>query len=86
MLCRKLKEGTGIGSDGATGAHRLIGVRPVEHGCGSCFGCVREKSIRSLGSRGLALLGCLPFWGREGVTLVFSMPAQKTRRDFYRAK
>jgi hypothetical protein len=43
MLVRKLKEGT-ADSDGATGAHRLIGVRPVEHGFGSYFGSVRENT------------------------------------------
>ena len=36
-------------------------------------------------SRGLAPLGCLPLWGREGVTLAISTPAQKIRGDFYRA-
>jgi hypothetical protein len=35
MLVRKLKEGPVSDSDEATGAHRLIGVRPVEHSCGS---------------------------------------------------
>ena len=69
---------------GATGAHRLVKVCPVEHGCGSYFGSVKEKSNRSRGSRGLAPLGCLPHWGREGVTFAISTPAQKTP-DFYRA-
>ena len=73
-------------SDGTTGAHRLVGARPVEHGCGSSFGSVKEKSNRSWGSRGLAPLGCLPHWGREGVTLAISTPAQKTRGDFYRSQ
>ena len=82
MLVRKLKRGPVSGSDGATGAHRLVGARPVEHGCGSYFGSVKEKSNRSRGSRGLAPLGCLPLWGREGVTLAISTPAQKTRGDF----
>jgi hypothetical protein len=57
----------------------------VEYGCRSYFGSVKEKSNRSWGSRGLAPLGCLPLWGREGVILAISMPAQKTRGDFYRA-
>ena len=30
-----------------------------------------------MGSRGLAPLDCLPHWGREGVTLAISTPAQK---------
>jgi hypothetical protein len=38
-----------------------------------------------LGVKGLAPLGCLPLWGREGVTLAISTPAQKTRGDFNRA-
>jgi hypothetical protein len=42
----------------------------------------KERSNRSWGSRGLAPLGCLPHWGREGVTLAISTPAQKTRRGF----
>ena len=50
---------------------------------GSYFNSVKEKSNRSWGSRGLAPLGCLPHWGREGVTLAISSPAQKTRGDFY---
>ena len=50
MLFRKLKEGPVSDSDGATGAHRLVGARPVEHGCGSYFGSVKEKSNRSWGS------------------------------------
>jgi hypothetical protein len=32
-----------------------------------------------MGSRGLAPSCCLPHWGREGVTLAISTPAQKTR-------
>ena len=30
-----------------------------------------------MGSRGLALSGCLPLWGREGVTLAISTPVKK---------
>ena len=43
----------------------------------------KRKIQRLRESRGLALLGCLPHWGREGVTLAISTPAQKTRGDFY---
>jgi hypothetical protein len=57
----------------------------VEHGSGSFFGSVKEKSSRSWGSRGLAPLGCLPHWGREGVTLAISKPIKKPGRDFCRA-
>ena len=41
-----------------------------------------EKSNRSWGSRGLAPLGCFPHWGREGVTLAISTPAQKNAGGF----
>ena len=66
MLVIKPKRGPVSDSDGATGAHRLVGARPVEHGCGSYFGSVKEKSNRFWGSRGLAPLGCLPLWGERG--------------------
>ena len=82
MLLRKLKEGTVSDSDGATGAHRLVGARPVEHGCGSYFGSVKKNPTAQSGSKALALSYCFPLWGREGVTLAISTPAQKTRRDF----
>jgi hypothetical protein len=32
--------------------------------------------------KGPALLGCLPLWGREGVTLAISTPAQKNPKGF----
>jgi hypothetical protein len=53
----------------------------VEHGCGSYFGS-EEKNPTVMGSRGLVPLGCLPLWGREGVTLAISTPAQKTKKGF----
>ena len=67
------KRGPVSDSDGATGAHRLVGARPVEHGCGSFFGSVKEKSNRSWGSRGLAPLLPPPL-GERGVTLAISTP------------
>ena len=82
MFFRKPKWGPVLDSDGATGAHRLVGARPVEHGCGLYFGRLGEKSNRSRGSRGPALLGCLPHWGREGVTLAISTPALKKLEGF----
>ena len=85
MLFRKLKVGTGIGAM-VTGAHRLVGARPVKHGCGSYFGSVKEKFNRFMGSRGLAPLGCLPRWGRERVTLAISSSSQKTRREFLQSR
>ena len=66
MLVRKLKEGPVSDSDGATGAHRLVGARPVEHGCGSCFGSVKEKSNRSIGVKGACPLGLPPPLGERG--------------------
>ena len=74
----------GSDSDGATGSH-LVGARPGSMAVDRYFGSVKEKSNRSWGSRRLAPLGCLLPLGREGVTLAISMPAQKTRGDFYRA-
>jgi hypothetical protein len=76
MHVRKLKRGPVSDSDGTAGAHRLVGARPVEHGYGSYFGSVKEKSRRSLGVKG----GCPPWaashhWGREGVILTSSTPA-----------
>jgi hypothetical protein len=68
MLCRKANNSL-IYCDRATGARRLIGVRPVEHAVnGNCV----ENLDPMRGSRGLAPLGYLPLWGREGVTLTNS--------------
>ena len=39
-----------------------------------------------MGVKGACPLGLPPPLGREGVTLAISTPAQKTRRDFYRAQ
>ncbi len=38
---------------------------------------ILEKMIQNRGSRGHAPLGCLPLWGREGVTL--PIPRDATR-------
>jgi hypothetical protein len=81
MLFRKLKEGTGIGfSGGATGAHRIVGARLVEHGCGSYFGSVKEKSNRSWVKGSPLMLP--PLRGREGVTSQFPRQLKKKREDF----
>ena len=77
MLVRKLKEETVSDSDGATGAHRLVGARPVEHGCRSFFGSVEKNPTALGGQGGLPPLGCLPLRGREGVTLAISTPVSK---------
>jgi hypothetical protein len=66
MLVKKTKEGTVSDSDGATGAHRLVGARPVEHGCGSYFGSVGERSNRSIGVNGACPLGLPPPLGERG--------------------
>ena len=80
MLFKKTKRGDLYRiAMGPTGAHRLVGARPVEHAVDLYFGSVKEKSNRSLRSKGLAPTCCLPPRGREGVTLAISMPAQKTR-------
>ena len=59
------------------------GLAPWSMAVDRYFGSVKEKSNRSMGVKGaLPPLGCLPLWGREGVTLAISTPAQKTRRRF----
>ena len=55
--------------DEATGARRLVGARPVEQ---DQPGPLIKKIIQNRGSGGHAPLGCLPLWGREGVTLANS--------------
>jgi hypothetical protein len=67
---------------GPTGAHRLVGVRPVEHGSGSYFSSM-EKNPTVGGQGGLPHWAASPPWGREGVTLAISTPAKKTLGDFY---
>jgi hypothetical protein len=76
MLCRNADKSL-ISSDGATGARRLVGARPVEH---AVF-----ENFTEWGSRGHAPLGCLPLWGREGVTLANS-PEVRYENDFTRAE
>ncbi len=76
MLFRE--QGTVSDSDGATGAHRLVGGRPVEHGCDRLR--QRKRKIQPLNrSQGF------PFGG-EGVTLAISMPDKKNSKGFLRAK
>jgi hypothetical protein len=87
MLVKKTKEGTVSDSDGATGAHRLVGARPVEHGCGSYFGSVGERSNRSIGVNGACPLGLPPPLGERGVTLaIFTQAKKKLGGDFSRAE
>ena len=45
-----------------------------------------EKNGTALGGQGASPLGCLPHWGREGVTLAISTPAQKTRKGFLQSQ
>jgi hypothetical protein len=56
----------------------------VEHGYGSYFGSLRKNPL--WGSRGLALLGCLPHWGREGVTFAISTSAQENSKGFLQSR
>ena len=90
MLFRKRKEGTG--NRIAMGPRALTtssGLAPWSMAVGSYFGSVKEKFNRSWESRGLAPLGCLPHWGREGVTFAISTPVLKklegisTEPDFH---
>ncbi len=49
-----------------------VDPRPVEHG----RKYASEKKGRNWGSKGgLAPLGCLPLWGREGGTLAIALSA-----------
>ena len=80
MLFRKLKEGPVSDSDGATGAHRLVGARPVEHGCGSYFGRLGEK-IQPVhgGQGGLPPWAASPTGGERGSPSQF--PRQLKKRE-----
>ena len=65
MLVRKPRREPVSDSDGATGAHRLVGARPVEHGCRSSFGRVEKNPIAHGGQGGLPLM-LLPPMGERG--------------------
>ena len=52
-------------SDRATGAHRIVGARPVEHGCGSHFWQGKRKRT-DLGGQRACPLDCLPPLGERG--------------------
>ncbi len=65
MFFRKPKRGPVSDSDGAKGAHRLVGARPVEHGCGSYFGSL-EKNPTAHGGQGACPLGLPPPLGERG--------------------
>jgi len=67
MLVKKPKRGPVSDSEGATGAHRLVGARSVEHGCGSRQR--GEKSNRSWGSRGSPSQFPHPLKKREGISV-----------------
>ena len=83
MLLRKPKRGLVSDSDGATGAHRLVGARPVEHGCGLYLG-QRKRKIQPLkGVKGISPSCCLPQLGeRGGHHRNFHASLKKTRRGF----
>ena len=64
---------------GPTGAHRLVGARPVEHSCGSYFGSVKEKSNLSWVKVACPLMLPPPRGGREGITTRNFHAAKKLR-------
>ena len=69
-----------LDSDGATGAHRLVGARPVEHGRELYSGIQSVNPHRNGGSRGACPLGLFPSsLGREGVTLAISTEEEYTK-------
>ena len=70
MLVKKPKRGPVSDSDGAMGAHRLVGALP--RGAWLWISAAWRK--------------IQPLLGVEGVTLAISTPAQKTRGDFCIAK
>jgi hypothetical protein len=86
MLVRKPKDGTVSDSDGVTGARRHIGALLWNMPVDRTSEAVEKNPTAPGGQGGLPPLGCLPHWGREGVTLVISTPYKKTRRDFTKAK
>ena len=69
-----IEVGTVSDCDKATGAHRLVGARPVEHGCGSVLRQRKEKYNRSIGVKGACPLMLPPPPGERGVTLAISTP------------
>ena len=76
MLVREPKREP-VYSDGATGAHRLVGARPVEHGCGLYFGSV-DKNPTAYGRQGgFPLLAASPFGGERGSLSQFIRQIQK---------
>ena len=61
------------------------GLAPWSMAVDHTSAALEKKSNPFMGVKGACLLGLPPHWGREGVTLAISTPAQKTRGDFYRA-
>ena len=85
MLVRKLKRDRYRIAMGPTGAHRLVGARPMEHGCGFYFGRVKEKSNRSIGVKGACpLMLPPPTGGERGSPSQFPRQLKKLGLDFYR--
>jgi hypothetical protein len=82
ILVRKPTRGLVSDSDGATGAHRLVGARPVEHGCGPYFGSVEETTALG-GSRGLPPWATSPSGGERGSPSQFLLQLKKLIKDFY---
>jgi hypothetical protein len=64
------------------GAHRLVGARPMEHTVDSTSAAWRKIQPLYGVNGALPPLGCLPHWGREGVTLAISKTAKKNSRGY----
>ena len=84
MLVGKQKKGPVSDSDGATGAHRLVGARPVERHCGSDFDSVKEKSNRSIRVKGACPLALLPLGG--GGSRAISTQTKKLGKDILQSQ
>ena len=84
MLVIKPERGPISDSDGTTGAHRLSGLAQWS----MAVDLTRQRKRKTqplMGVKGACPSGCLPHWGREGVTLAISTQTQKSRGDFSRA-
>ena len=84
MLFRKPMREPISDSDEATGAHRLVGARPVEHGCGSYFCSAKEKSNRSWVKGACPHQAASPLEERGGHSRNFHASSKKPGRYFYR--
>jgi hypothetical protein len=77
------KRGPVSDSDGVTGARRHIGALLWNMPVDRTSEAVEKNPTAPGGQGGLPPLGCLPLWGREGVTLVISTPDKKNPEGFH---